>query len=150
MDTGFVAAEDERQILRLCALYCHHFNHGAAEDWAALFAPDGRFVKLNASHGGLGTGGGATVGTAELLDMAHGRRALFKGLVRHQQTDIVIQPGRDADHAAAKSIILVTDWRDGPGRIAALGDCETEFVRTPQGWRFASITLSTLPRPQQG
>lgn len=81
------------------------------------------------------------------MELALGRRALIKGLVRHQLTDIVIEPGIDADHAKGRSFILVTDWRDGPGRIAALGDCETEFVRTPQGWRFASILLRTLPRP---
>ena len=85
-------------------------------------------------------------GTAKLVELAKGRREMFKGLVRHQQTDMVIEPGTDGDHARGKSFILVTDWRDGPGRLAAVGDCDAEFVRTPEGWRFASITLSTLPR----
>lgn len=145
----FIAIDDERRILRLYALYCHTFNHGEAEAWADLFSEDGVFERLNASaaqHGGSGVGSGAVRGRAALLDMAKGRRELFKGLVRHQQTDMIVEPGEDADHARGRSFILVTDWRDGPGRLQAVGDCAAEFVRTPQGWRFRSITLSTLPK----
>jgi hypothetical protein len=72
---------------------------------------------------------------------------MFLGLVRHQQTDAVITPGEDSDHASGISFILLTDWRDGPGKLRAVGDCHAEFVRLPEGWRFQSITLSTLPRP---
>ena len=147
---GFIDLEDERRILRLYALYCHTFNHGEAEAWAALFSADGRFTRLNAGakqHGNFGNPAGTTSGTENLIEMAKGRRELFKGLVRHQQTDMVIEPGKNVDHATGRSIILVTDWRDGPGRLAAVGDCTAEFVRTAGGWCFANITLSTLPRP---
>lgn len=146
----FINVEDERRILRLYALYCHTFNHGEAEGWAGLFTTDGSFTRLNAGakqHGNFGNPAGTTAGTENLIAMAKGRRELFKGLVRHQQTDMVIEPGKNVDHANGRSFILVTDWRDGPGRLAAVGDCTAEFVRTADGWRFASITLSTLPRP---
>jgi hypothetical protein len=149
MDRDFVPADDERRILRLYALYCHYFNHGEAESWAALFAENGSFTRLNAGarqHGNFGNPAGTVAGRDNLVAMAEGRREMFKGLVRHQQTDMVIEPGRDGDHAVGKSFILVTDWRDGPGRLAAVGDCAAEFVRTEAGWRFLSITLSTLPR----
>lgn len=149
MNWGFVPVEDERHILRLYALYCHYFNHGEAENWAALFAEDGAFTRLNTGakqHGNFGNPAGTVSGRGNLVAMAEGRRDMFKGLVRHQQTDMVIEPGRDRDHAIGKSFILVTDWREGPGRLAAVGDCATEFVRTEAGWRFLSITLATLPR----
>lgn len=149
MNWGFLPVEDERRILRLHALYCHYFNHGEAENWASLFAEDGSFTRLNAGakqHGNFGNPAGTVKGRDDLIAMAQGRREMFKGLVRHQQTDMVIEPGRDHDHAVGKSFILVTDWRDGPGRLAAVGDCAAEFVRTPAGWRFLSITLATLPR----
>ncbi|MDI6028799.1 nuclear transport factor 2 family protein [Corticibacterium sp. UT-5YL-CI-8] len=141
--------EDERQILRLYALYCHYFNHGEAEAWADLFVPDGAFTRLNAGavqHGNFGNPAGTTTGRDNLLALSKGRRELFKCLVRHQQTDMVVTPGLDANHAVGQSFILVTDWRDGPGRLAAVGDCTAEFVRLADGWRFARITLSTLPR----
>jgi hypothetical protein len=150
MTMKFIDIDDERQIVRLFALYCHTFNHGAAEEWAGLFAADGRFTRLNAGavqHGNFGNPAGTVAGTENLIEMAKGRREMFKGLVRHQQTDMIVEPGPDKDHAVAKSFILVTDWRDGPGRLAAVGDCTAEFVRTANGWRFQSITLSTLPRP---
>jgi hypothetical protein len=149
MNRRFLPAHDERQIVRLYALYCHYFNHGEAENWAGIFAQDGSFTRLNAGakqHGNFGNPAGSVVGRADLIEMAKSRREMFKGLVRHQQTDMVIEPGRDADHAVGKSFILVTDWREGPGRLTAVGDCAAEFVRTAEGWRFLSITLSTLPR----
>jgi hypothetical protein len=145
----FVPVEDEQKIRRLYALYCHYFNHGEAEAWVDLFAPDGSFARLNpsaAAPGQTANPAGATVGHAALMEMARGRREMFQGLVRHQQTDIVVTPGQDADHASGVSFILLTDWRDGPGKIRAVGDCHAEFVRLPEGWRFRSITLSTLPR----
>lgn len=146
---GVIPAEDERAIHRLYALYCHYFNHGEAAHWAALFAPDGRFTRLNpstAAPGQQANPAGSVVGHAALLDMAHARREMFRGLVRHQQTDIVLNAGPDADHATGISFILLTDWRDGPGKLRAVGDCLAEFTRTANGWRFQSITLATLPQ----
>lgn len=145
----FVPLEDEQRIRRLYALYCHYFNHGEAEKWVALFAPDGRFSRLNASTAAPGQAAnpaGTTEGHAALLELALGRREMFKGLVRHQQTDIVITPGAGPERAEGISFILLTDWRDGPGKLRAVGDCHAEFVRLTEGWRFQSISLSTLPR----
>lgn len=141
MIDDFIPAEDERRILRLYALYCHYFNHGEAEKWVDLFAPDGRFMRMNA---GAGVQSGSTTGHAALMEMALSRREMFRGMVRHQQTDMVITPGKDADHAKGISFILLTDWRNGAGLLRAVGNCHAEFVRLEQGWRFASISLSTL------
>ncbi len=143
---SFVAPEDERRIRRLYALYCHYFAHGAPEDWVSIFTPDGVFAKLTASQGGLGTTAQTVEGSAELLEMTMGRREMFQGQVRHQQTDIVILPGDDADSAVGHSLILVTDWRSGQGRLAALGTCKAEFRRTEAGWRFKRIELTALPK----
>lgn len=145
----FLPVEDERQILRLYALYCHYFNHGEAEAWANLFTEDGSFTRLHTGakqHGNFGNPAGTITGHAAMIEMQLGRKEMFKGKVRHFQTDMVITPGKDADHAVGKSFILVTDWRDGPGRTSGVGDCAAEFVRTPKGWRFSSIKLGTMPR----
>lgn len=145
----FIAAEDERHILRLYALYCHYFNYGEAENWVSLFAPDGSFTRLNpstAAPGKAANPAGTTKGHADLISMALSRREMFQGRVRHQQTDIVIQPGKDEDHASGISFILLTDWREGSGLLRSVGDCKAEFVWLAEGWRFQSISLSTLPR----
>lgn len=144
---AFIDIEDERRIHRLYALYCHHFAHGAPQDWVSLFTPDGVFAKLSASQGGLGTSAQTVEGHAALLEMTKGRREMFQGQVRHQQTDIVVLPGEEVDTARGQSLILVTDWRSGQGRLAALGSCTADFRRTKQGWRFARIELSALPKP---
>jgi hypothetical protein len=143
MIDAFTPVEDERRILRLYALYCHYFNHGEAGKWVDLFAPDGSFTRLNAA---AGAASGSTTGHAALTELALSRRGLFRGLVRHQQTDMVITPGKDADHASGISFILLTDWREGAGILRAVADCRAEFVRLERGWRFQSVTLSTLPR----
>lgn len=149
MLNDFILAEDERRIYRLYALYCHYFNHGEPEKWVELFAPEGSFTRLNASAvapGKTANPAGSTIGHEALLELAKGRRKMFRGLVRHQQTDVVLTPGKDADHADGISFILLTDWREGPGLLRAVGDCRAAFVRLPHGWRFQSIELSTLPR----
>ncbi|WP_170297786.1 nuclear transport factor 2 family protein [Paracoccus litorisediminis] len=140
--------EDEQAILRLYALYCHYFNHGEARKWVELFAPDGSFTRLNPSAtapGQIANPAGSTTGHAALMEMALGRREMFRGLVRHQQTDIVLNPGPGPDRAEGISYILLTDWRDGPGKIRAVGDCFATFIRASGDWRFQSIELSTLP-----
>ena len=147
--SDFIPVEDERQIYRLYALYCHYFNHGEAEKWVSLYAPDGSFTRLNPSTAAAGQNAnpaGSTIGHTALTEMAFSRREMFKGQVRHQQTDIVVTPGRDADHASGMSFILLTDWRNRHGTIRSVGDCKAEFVRLAEGWRFQSIELSTLPR----
>ncbi|WP_370301440.1 nuclear transport factor 2 family protein [Pseudooceanicola sp.] len=144
---SFVDPEDERRIHRLYALYCHFFAHGEPEEWVSIFTPDGVFAKLSASQGGLGTSAQTVEGHAALLEMTKGRREMFQGQVRHQQTDIVILPGADADSAVGHSLILVTDWRSGQGRLAALGSCKSEFKRIAAGWRFQRIELTALPKP---
>ncbi|KQY25751.1 MULTISPECIES: nuclear transport factor 2 family protein [Rhizobium/Agrobacterium group] len=149
MLNDFIPAEDERRIHRLYALYCHYFNHGEAEKWVELFAPNGTFTRLNASAavpGKTANPAGSTVGHEALLDLARGRREMFRGLVRHQQTDIVLTPGTDGDYVDGISFILLTDWREGAGLLRAVGDCRAAFVRLTEGWRFQSIELSTLPR----
>lgn len=145
----FVPLEDGQKSRRLYALYRHYFNHGEAEAWVALFAPDGSFARLNpsaAASGQAANPAGAVAGRKAPMEMALGRRKMFQGLARHQQTDMVITPGADAGHASSVSFTLLTDWREGPGKIRAVGDCHAEFVRLPEGWRLRSLTLSTLPR----
>lgn len=145
----FIAAEDERRILRLYALYCHYFNHGEAENWVSLFAPDGSFTRLNpstAAPGKAANPAGTTKGHVDLMSMALSRREMFQGRVRHQQTDIVITLGTDENRASGISFILLTDWREGAGLLRSVADCQAEFVRLPEGWRFQSIGISTLPR----
>lgn len=149
MPDRFLDFEDERAILRLYAKYCHYFAHGEPEHWVEIFTDDGVFEKRNPSHGGLGTSAERIEGHAGLIEMTNGRRSKFNGQVRHQQTDIIIEPGAGADEAVGKSLILVTDWRDGAGRLAALGTCDAEFRRTEDGWRFSRITLSSLPFPPE-
>jgi len=148
MTDKILSLEDERQIIRLMNLYCHYINDGNAEEWAGLFSENGCFERLNpspASVGGLETPAGATEGRDALHELMIGRRKIFRGLVRHQNSDIVLFKGDHDDHAVGRSTMLITDWRDGPGRVSVITDCRSEFVRKPDGWRIQSVRLKTLP-----
>lgn len=147
--TDLLPMEDERQIHHLYARYCHGFAHGSAQDWVDIFAADGVFEKHNPSHGGLGTSAERVQGHADLMKMILGRREKFRGQVRHQQTDILLSPGKSRDEASGVSLILVTDWRDGSGRLAGLGHCTASVARGADGWRFTHLLLNTLPKPAE-
>jgi hypothetical protein len=69
----------------------------------------------------------------------------FRRLVHHQMTDFYVEPGASADEAMGHSRALVTDWRDGPGKISMLATYHTRFVRTPDGWLIQSMDCALLP-----
>jgi hypothetical protein len=40
---------------------------------------------------------------------------------------------------------LITDWREGPGKIAMFGKYDVRFRRTDVGWRISDMTVRVLP-----
>ena len=54
--------------------------------------------------------------------------------------------GDGPDHARGLSRAIITDWTNGPGKLAKVGDYRLEFARTPQGWRIRSIACDLVPR----
>ena len=40
---------------------------------------------------------------------------------------------------------LITDWRDGAGKIAMFGKYDVRFRRTPIGWRISDVKVRVLP-----
>ena len=130
-------AEIERACERLSIAYAHHVDFRAYDRFAELFADDG------------------------LLDVGtpmHGKAAIARGMSRrsdrlrsrHVLTNILIAVV-DADHATG--ISYLTLYRhigdeslqyDKPVSFkhpAAVGHYSDTFIRTDQGWRFASRKL---------
>ena len=65
--------------------------------------------------------------------------------VRHQMTDVLVEPGPDGASAKARFRAVVTDWREGAGRLAMCVDYTAACVRTDDGWKFATVTALVLP-----
>jgi hypothetical protein len=69
----------------------------------------------------------------------------FRGLCRHQMTDVYLEAGDTPDAARGLSRALITDWLDGPGKLAMVGSYKLEFTRTAEGWRIQSIACTLVP-----
>lgn len=140
--------EDELAIRSLFARYGHFADAGDSA-FADLFTDDGTWTRANSpppSLGGSGNPAETLQGRAQLLELMSGIMInKFKGLMRHQMTDFYVEPGDNADHAKGLSRALITDWRDGPGKIAMIGTYQSTFVRTPDGWRIKSVIVNVLP-----
>ncbi|MDR5654012.1 nuclear transport factor 2 family protein [Ruixingdingia sedimenti] len=141
--------EDEREIQFLLAHYVHYLDAADGPRWAALFTQDGRWIRRNAApveQGGSGIAAGVRQGRAELAALAEFSVQNFKGLCRHQMTDVVLWQGADAGTAEGKCRMIISDFRHGPGRVAMAGSYDLSFTRTPEGWRIAALSADFLPR----
>jgi len=144
-----LAVEDELAIRSLFARYGHYADAGDPR-FAELFVEDASWTRENSPPSSLG-------GSGLPPETLHGREAMqglmievmqkkFKGLMHHQMTDFYVEPGETPDQAMGYSRALITDWRDGPGKIAMFGTYRSEFVRTDAGWRIKSISVNVLPK----
>jgi hypothetical protein len=143
---------DELDIRNMFARYVHLLDGGDGGDargWADLFTEDATWTRINSPPrelGGSGLPAETVRGRGNLEKMAVGVvRDRFRGLCRHQMTDVYIEAGDTPDHARGLSRALITDWLDGPGKLAMVGDYKLEFARTPEGWRIKSIACKLVP-----
>jgi len=140
---------DELAIRDLFARYGHLADVGNPA-FVELFTEDATWTRANSppqSQGGSGLPPETLRGRDKLRTMmTEVMQKRFKGLVRHQMTDFYVEPGETADDAIGHSRALITDWRDGPGKIAMFGTYTTRFSRTPAGWRIRDVTVEVLPK----
>ncbi len=148
MSAGTLSVEDRLEILSLYARYGRCVDGGDGEGYARLFTERGSFARTNPSPAGSGGSGlppQAFEGRQALIDLVGDLAKLFQGKMRHQLTDIAIEPGATPDEATGVCYGLITDWRDGPGRISMHCTYRTTLQRTSEGWRFDRMMLERLP-----
>jgi hypothetical protein len=141
--------EDEMAIRFMFSKYGHLLDGGDAKGWGDLFTDDGSWTRVNSparDKGGSGLPAETVSGRSNLVQMAidvvEGR---FNGLCRHQMTDVHVSSGEDADTANGMARALITDWNDGPGKVAMVGNYKLVFSRTREGWRIRSIECTLVP-----
>ena len=140
--------EDRAEIMTLYARYGRLVDGGDGDGYAALFTEDGSFARTNpspATSGGSGLPPQDFKGRAALRQLVLDLAKEFVGKMRHQLTDVLIEPGEEPDQAIGTCYGLITDWREGVGRISMHCTYYTTIVRTPQGWRFKDMTIERLP-----
>ena len=128
---------DRLEILDLYARYGWHFDQGKAEEWAALFTPDGRFLRSNAPD---------IEGREGLADLCRQRQAKTPGL-RHLTSNVTLEPANDGARGRAY-VLVVRIGDDGSLRVFTLGDYDDELVKLPDGWRFQRRTFSHWLAPE--
>jgi hypothetical protein len=121
----------EQACMKLMVGYCVYADHGQADEFASIFAPDGAWVQ--------GTGGeirGRDALRAYIVNRPGGT------LTRHVITNMLVDV---VDDKAAKGIAYATVFRDReydgsgsapmrpPGSVIEYHD---EFTRTAEGWKI--------------
>lgn len=140
--------DDELEIRSLFARYGHLADAGDP-NFVQLFTDDATWTRLNsppASMGGSGLPPETIQGHARLgALMEDVMKKKFKQRMHHQMTDFYVVPGANADDAMGHARALITDWRDGAGKIAMFGKYDVRFRRTPIGWRISDVKVRVLP-----
>ena len=140
--------EDELEIRSVFARYGHLADAGDP-DFVHLFTEDASWTRANsppASLGGSGLPPETIHGRDKLLAlMEEVMKKKFRQRMHHQMTDFYVTPGTHAGDAQGHARALITDWRDGPGKIAMFGKYDMRFRRTDEGWRISEVTVRVLP-----
>lgn len=138
-------AEIEQACRDLVITITHHGDHGEPERAAALFADQGSWVR----------GGVRYTGPGEILK-SYGRGSATQ-VTRHINGGTLVTV-LDGDHAESVTYYLAIS--DDPGVPNAdsplplrlpfsMGEWHDSFIRTPDGWRFASrATKRIFERPK--
>lgn len=122
-----LTADDRLEIQQLLSDYSYYEDTGAAEQWAALFTRDGRFV---------GGGKAAVVGTAALIDFA-ARRWNDKPEVRtrtHWISNVVIHPAPDG--AEVNSYQMTVDKVNGELKVGQVSGKKDQVRKEDGRWKF--------------
>jgi hypothetical protein len=117
---------DERDCERLVLDFVHFSDRQEYESLAALFATEGVLSRPS---------GDPLVGREAILKSYQSRPA--GRVTRHICTNIRITM-ESAEGARGSSYALVYSWTANNPPEVKVGEFEDEFVRTPEGWRFAS------------
>jgi SnoaL-like domain len=147
MTADVLAPADELQIRNLIARYAYAIDGGEKEAFASLFLEDGAWNRENpppATQDGSGPPQAVRgrAGLMDLIETATIPRWQLKA--RHQMTDVLVEPGPDGESAQVRYRALVTDWREGPGRVAMSVNYTASCVRTADGWKFATVSAWVL------
>ena len=148
MAFSYLSPADDLQIRNLIARYALYTDGGEPEKFADLFVEDGSWTRENSppKHlGGSGLPRETLIGREKLVGLIQAVIARFNFKIRHQMTDITLEPGADDLSADIIFRALVTDWTEGPGKIAMTVYYTGECRKTDDGWKFVRISARVLP-----
>ena len=141
MDQDLQRLVDERACEKLISEYCHLVDFGNASAIAQLFILEGQW-----------SGPGVDmVGQSEIEAGFSARQAVTRRQSRHLCTNVSIDVEGDEARGLCYLLNFRHDSQSGTAETPApaglpkyVGEYHDQFVRTDQGWRFASRRLSLI------
>ena len=125
---GAIPCEVRADILDLIARYANYWEFRLSREWAALFTEDGVFQDVRGRE------------ALEAVCRAAGERADALRDAIHAQTNTMLVQVADDRVVGLTNVVFGSHEAGVPGsaRLTGYGDYHDVFVRTPEGWRFAS------------
>jgi hypothetical protein len=133
-----LSTEDRLEIQELYARYAHCFDSEDAEGYAAVFTPDGRFVR---------PGFPDLVGTDALTAFVHERHAEAPGVSHHVSNLLVEDTGGGVRGRAYVLVLRVVAGE--PLILRNLGLYDDALIQVDGAWRFKIRTFTSWLEPAQ-
>lgn len=131
-----MSTTDRLDLLELYARYAWAYDGGHAEEYAALFTPDGRFERPGAEPV---CGRGDLAG---LVTAAQGRGSGYT----HVTSNVVV--AATSDGASGRAYVVLLRIEPGAVSLLAAGRYHDEFVRMPDGWRISTRRFEPATGPE--
>jgi len=129
MDYPLLDATDRQDIQDLFSLYGFLVDDNRADEWLALFTDDGVFDV---------PGFARMEGRDEIRKVIEMVAEGSQGKWRHQITNVLAEPGADANTANVRMNGLVTDWSVDPATMT-FNDYTAKLRRIDGHWKIEEI-----------
>jgi 3-phenylpropionate/cinnamic acid dioxygenase small subunit len=125
-----LSSDEIAEIRDLYSRYALALDNGAADEWASLFAPDGRLNR---------PGQPELKGPGALVELCRARQSATPGLW-HLTSNVKIAAS-GAGVLGGANVLVLQMGEDGSVALLTLGRYVDEFVKLDGAWRFRSRTF---------
>ncbi len=126
-----LTTDDRLEIQQLYAKYNHAIDFGKGEAWAACFTLEGVFESQMS---------GKVNGSAALTEFGTAFSQRLKA--RHWTNNLVVEPAEGGAIGTCYLMLLRLAKDDKPTSMAATAVYNDRLVKTGDGWRFASRSVT--------
>jgi len=117
---------DRDHIANLLGRYCRGVANFDKDEWGSTWAEDARWIFPD---------GNAVVGRATIVETFAEARTRFPLCVQQVTSSVV---DVDGDTGTGWVQVCEIQWRSDAKTTELIGDYHDEYVRTAQGWQFAT------------
>lgn len=135
-----LSVADVHEITMLTARLCQALDYSRPQEFVDAFVPEGIYQAVSSTATGE-TPRFRHAGAAERLAFAQAAVQKRQGLGRHWTGNLVVDGSGDEATGVSYVMFIEIDPATKERRITISGTHRDTFVRTDEGWRFASRTV---------